>query len=436
MWRLTLSKQYILQKLEKILFGLLIFALPFGTRKFIFGELAGNDFFSMFIYFSDILLTLLLLVWIMRGGFEEFIKKRGKILIWATIFIFILLLSLLANFNFLSIYHFIRILAGVSLIVYVSSSYRIHNFNLLLNLFIASIVIQSIIGIAQFNFQNDLGFKYFGEMSLSPDIAGTAKIDLATGKFIRAYGTLPHPNILALFLFTGYVLLIYKIFFVKKTLLDYFYLVLIVSALFFTFSRSAFLVFFIFLLLFLFYLFKYHREKLKQNLLFFLLLLFIIFFLSVTYLPFLLKRADIKSDTALKLRNFYNATAVQMIKSNLLTGVGPGNFVKEINNYLIANEKIKNVWELQPVHNVFLLIFAENGVFAFFIFATVLFSMIFNLAKKSLNRIGKINLLFIFRSLIFCFIVLMFFDHYFWTNWQAFLLLCITLGINCELLNS
>ncbi|MBI5715895.1 MAG: hypothetical protein HZC38_21050, partial [Chloroflexi bacterium] len=64
----------------------------------------------------------------------------------------------------------------------------------------AALAIQTAIAIAQFSFQStsftmDLGLEWPGD--LTPQISGASVVQLADGaRWLRAYGTLPHPNIL------------------------------------------------------------------------------------------------------------------------------------------------------------------------------------------------------------------------------------------------
>ncbi|WKZ25349.1 MAG: O-antigen ligase family protein [bacterium] len=61
--------------------------------------------------------------------------------------------------------------------------------------------------------------------------------------------------------------------------------------------------------------------------------------------------------------------SLQLIKENFWTGTGVNNFipglVKVSNTYL-------NVWEMQPVHNIFLLVFSETGIMGVIVFCFVL----------------------------------------------------------------
>lgn len=410
--------------LEKALFALFIFALPFGTRKFILSELQGNDFFTFFVYLSDILLLTLFILWFWRGGLTLIFNQYKNIFLAASLFILTLLLSLLANYNVLSLYYFVRVAFGILLIFYICSSWKLHNKGFLLKIFIFSIVIQSLIAIGQFFLQSDINLKMLGEPDLAPDIAGAAKINVSFGKFIRSYGTLSHPNVLGAFLMTGIAALAYKIFFLRGKAIDYLFLALIAAALFFSFSRSAYLAFFVFNLLFVLYIFKFHKAKLKHLYTYLSALFTLIFLLTIFFKPFILERIDFKKDDGLRLRSFYNTTAIKMMKNNILLGVGPGNFTRELNNYLA--KPVKNFWEFQPAHNVFLLVGAEGGVFLLLIFILLFLRLFYVSLKRAFGGDDK----FAFFAIIFaCFFILMSFDHYFWTIWQAFLLLCIILGI-------
>lgn len=428
MLRLLLNNK-ALETIEKALFVLFIFALPFGTRKFIFSELPGNNFFTAFIYLSDFLLVLILLMWLRRRGFKGFFLQYKKFVVWNLIFLLILLVSLLLNYNVLSLYYFLRIAAGILFIFYICSAFKLYNKELLLKIFIFSVVVQSLIAIGQFLLQSDLGLKLLGEPKLAPQIAGIAKVNVDFGKFIRPYGTLPHPNVLGAFLIAGIAALTYKMFFLKRSSLDYLFLALIAAALFLSFSRAAYLAFIVFVLFFSLYFIKFHRDKLQKLFIFIFLLLAVVVCFGILFKPFLFKRVDIKNDAALQLRFFYNAAAVNMIKDNILFGVGIGNFSREINNYLPEDQKLKNFWEFQPSHNVFLLIGAEGGFLAMILFVFFLLYFIYFLLRRASNNRNALSTILAF--ILISFIVLMLFDHYFLTQWQAFILLCITLGIIC-----
>jgi hypothetical protein len=63
--------------------------------------------------------------------------------------------------------------------------------------------------------------------------------------------------------------------------------------------------------------------------------------------------------------------SLQLIKENFWFGVGLNNFIP---NLVKVSNTFVNAWELQPVHNIFLLVFSELGVLGFIAFLFVLFS--------------------------------------------------------------
>lgn len=65
---------------------------------------------------------------------------------------------------------------------------------------VAAGVIESLIGFGQFVNNESLGLSWLGESALGPMIKGVARVYLDPGLLIRAYGTFPHPNVLASFL--------------------------------------------------------------------------------------------------------------------------------------------------------------------------------------------------------------------------------------------
>ncbi|MFZ3301466.1 MAG: O-antigen ligase family protein [Microgenomates group bacterium] len=66
-------------------------------------------------------------------------------------------------------------------------------------------------------------------------------------------------------------------------------------------------------------------------------------------------------------------SALTIIKENFWFGVGFNNFVP---NLVKVSNTFVNAWELQPVHNIFLLIFSETGIIGFIVFMFLIFSSI------------------------------------------------------------
>ncbi len=244
-------------KIEKYLFYLLVFSIPFQIRVFVYEWGAKRDeFFSAFFYFTDALILAIFFLWIFRG-FKMKIEKYDYFLFG---FLFVFLLSVL-NMEYLSFgfYQMLKLLEFVLLYFYIKSNMKYFNLNTILYIFVFSGVFQALLGIFQFLTQGSLGFKYLGETNLSAQIPGVAKIDTTDGKIMRPYGTFTHPNVLAAYLFFSlaffYLLLKDKVF--KLQIKKFFTLqtgfwfdvsifFVLFLGFFLTFSRSVFLVFALF----------------------------------------------------------------------------------------------------------------------------------------------------------------------------------------------
>ena len=70
-------------------------------------------------------------------------------------------------------------------------------------------VLESLLGIFQFIAHKSVGFSVFGESALSPLDPALARTFVSGGRLLRAFGTFPHPNILAAFLVLSLISLAY-----------------------------------------------------------------------------------------------------------------------------------------------------------------------------------------------------------------------------------
>ena len=61
-------------------------------------------------------------------------------------------------------------------------------------------------------------------------------------------------------------------------------------------------------------------------------------------------------------------SAFKIIKENFWFGVGLNNFIP---NLVKVSNTFLNSWELQPVHNIFLLVFSETGIFGLIAFISL-----------------------------------------------------------------
>jgi O-antigen ligase len=108
-------------------------------------------------------------------------------------------------------------------------------------------------------------------------------------------------------------------------------------------------------------------------------------------------------------------------------GIGVNNF---FNNLAVPKEQT-DLSFVQPVHNIFLLVFSETGIIGFCFFVYLFYKVLRKVFYRFTKKGSKYILLLIF-SIIF----LGFFDHYFLTIQQGQILLSIIFGTALSYRNS
>lgn len=294
------------------------------------------------------------------------------------------------------------------------------DFKKLAQYFIAGAILQSIFGIYQFLTQSTFVFKWLGLVSHPVAEAGTSVIVGDTfGRVMRSYGSFSHPNVFGGYLVVSIILtvLLYLKEPVKSTFGKIFQMSILgiqVAALFFTFSRSAWIVTGLFFCgIFLFSVknkFIYKTQILKLSLFVGILSIF----LTVTYWPLVYVRVARGSSHEIQSvdeRIFGYREGFQIWKTSPLFGVGAGNYTR----VLYQQNPNRPGWEYQPVHNVPLLFLAEFGIVACILFLGIIVSFWRFALQNSLQK---------YRSIFFVaiFFILSLFDHYFYSSYTGLLL--------------
>lgn len=252
-------------------------------------------------------------------------------------------------------------------------------------LIILTILIQGIIGIYQFLKGVSLGVYFLGESKIASGMFGSSYIDINGEAFLRAYGTFPHPNILA-----GWYILM---FFVSIT----FYLrsknklylataLLTVFLSIFTFSRLIILLYTICLLiLFFIYFFKKNTIKSLSYLLFYR-------FLNI------FSNTDSSWNERIKLLKMN----IRILRENLL-GTGLGNSISHYEQNIPLTQGGKFI--LEPVHNIWILNWVELGL----AIGTYYIYLLYRYFLKGIKMNSIKWLIFI------CLFTISLFDHYFFS---------------------
>ena len=289
--------------------------------------------------------------------------------------------------------------------------------------FCAALSIQIITGLVEFigqstAFLDPLNMRWPG--LLDPTIRGASIVQLPNGvSFLRAYGTLPHPNILggfALAFLLGPIAL-----FLRKEKPNWLSLLLSIagiSLLALTFSRSAWLALMVFALVLI-----WKRRHFDRRRLVILLIAGILSF-TFTLLPLRdLVQARTANPTShseefsIIARAWLSQEALQIIRERPLTGFGIGSFIIEL------AKRAGEGYIIEPVHSILLLAGAELGIPGLLLLVSLFVSFGYRMVKlqkpeailagAAITGMGVIGL----------------FDHYFWTLAPGRLILGLVLGL-------
>ncbi|KKS64815.1 MAG: O-antigen ligase-related protein [Parcubacteria group bacterium GW2011_GWB1_42_6] len=426
----------MLLKLEKSIFYLLIFLAPLQLRHIFFflGE-KFSEWQSIHIYATDILVIFILSLWLWRSR-KNFSFKFDGIEKSLVVFSFFCALSLFMAQNLqIGFFGLAKILEMSALFLYIKRNFeKIYGIDFFWFAFAGGALLQSIAAIGQFFKQGSLGLNFLAESPIGPNLPGVAKIAVNGERIIRAYGTVPHPNILAAIISTAIFgllfLLIERWLKSKKTekALAAVVFIFLALGLSLTFSRVIIILTLIFLVLWLCFCFR--EKKYRAGALWAGVLAILIFAaILISFSPYFLSRfspQNLGESQPVVLRLAYGEIALDMIKNRFFLGVGQSNFTILSRDYLTMLAP----WVFQPVHNIYLLIAAETGILGLASFLTFLF-FIFKKAWEKIKSLagGERIYLYSFLFIAYNFLFIGLFDHFLWDLQQGQLLFWMILGI-------
>ena len=355
------------------------------------------DYLIPTLYLTDLLIITLLTLWLLTS--------RPKAKTSLIIFLALLLPSLLATSFFLpAAYKWLKLaeLAGFAWWIKSNIDWKKHLPNITLALS-GSLLFQSLLAIGQWLKQASVfGYWFLGEQPYNAATLGMDKITWFDGALkLPPLGTTPHPNVLA-----GLIVVLLPLMFrrVKQTsgLSRIYYLVVIVLSLvtlFLTFSLSAWLALVLIVLPFTLRL----AFKLKP-----VILLGYLILVTSLIIGFWPNFEFLAPQTSFARRSQLAGMAIQMAKDSPLIGQGLNNFTVKMDDYGIVAATTRF---LQPVHNIYLLIFAETGLLGLIGFGYLIVCA-FRSKRPAVLKLSLFTLLF-----------LGLFDHYPLTIQQGLLLL-------------
>lgn len=433
-----------IEKLRTLLrwsFFVALFAIPFGTSKFLFSfetpftNFYTSEYTSAFLFGTDILF---LAFFVAAGIFYLAARTRSNWLSFppraTTICFGIFLLGAfasvwLADERAFAAYSFTRLLFAVGVGYAV---WWVHARGHVVGRETAGVIafsatVQAVIAFFQFAFQKSMGLRFLGEtVALGPATPGVAGIAVEGERFLRAYGTMPHANILAGFLVLGLVALCYLLLRNERgwtRMLAVAGIVVVETGILLTFSRSGWIVA-TFAVVATLGVALFHRECRRRayELAF---TLFISIALLVSALGFfVVPRAHLAaSEGPVQDRVIYNRIGIAIMSSSPL-GVGIGNelsYAYERGIFDAYDLPAQGQW--QPIHNLYLLLGSEIGAAALLAFLGALLA-IFVRAKRAESLEAEMGAIMLATLLIFGL-----FDHFLWDLQAGRLMLWSVLGM-------
>lgn len=383
---------------------LFVFLLPWQTRLILKqGYLNGGEweYGTYSLYGTEILLLALILLVLFRRAKEK-TKLLGFDLAIGAFFVAAALSFLWAVNRELSLSALIKLVEGIGLIWFVGRT--AFSWRGLANAWVASAVIQAGLSLWQFLNQTALANKWLGLASHDPSVLGTFVIEADGSRFLRAYGSLPHPNMLAAWLALAILLLFGLYFDLYRRIYQWFIrlqpehqkffwkkagrqltgfsfeivwyltaLICLTLGLLLTFSRSAWLGLAVALAVLTIMIVA--KSDQKKFLVLAKLGVVMTLVVGVTFVifpkPFFsrFQPENRLEKISVESRLNHQEQAFKLFKEYWVVGAGLGNYTQALHDKITPNLK---TWEYQPVHNLFLLVPAELSVFGLVIFLFVL----------------------------------------------------------------
>ncbi len=264
-------------------------------------------------------------------------------------------------------------------------------------------ILPTLLGLWQFFVQSSFTSAWLGLSFIPSSAAGSPVIVSQSGRWLRAFGTLPHPNI-----FGGYLVAILALIFarasesVKSSQENWLWRLAVVfftAGLVVSFSRSALLAWILLVVFYHYRVFKNeHGSELALQI--FISSLTAILALTLTWSIWVGRLgqevASQNEVASISERLSGNRLAIKIIKGDWLSGVGPGNYVLALHRVAPALKP----WELTPVHNVPLLVLAEWGIWGI---------------------VALVWLGYFLRARVIFLLPILLFDHYFYSLWPGIL---------------
>ncbi len=299
--------------------------------------------------------------------------------------------------------------------------------------FVGGAVFQFGLGAWQFYTQNAFASKWLGMAAHSADELGAFVVETASGRWLRAYGSLAHPNVFGLYVGVGLLAAIGLAAFRGhgKHLKYFAFQPLIAAGLLFSFSKSAILAVGVGFLWMVVSAYGSEAAPRFRRVLVpsFMIIAMTFAALGVLYAEPLRTRAA--GEGRLESRSVSERVsqiddAVALFVRHPVLGVGIGDMPLALRREVDPN---REWWRYQYVHNVPALVAVETGILGLAAWIAFVAATVAVMARRLRKRTEASTGVTVYASAFVALLVASLFDHFLWSSWFGQLLFWTIAGL-------
>lgn len=392
-----------------------------SETSFITGQY--SDFASISLFASELIVVALF--FLKYSNFKQLKRFIPIIIVFCSLLVTQLVFGLINNQ--------LAYLQGITIVLVCFSSFYLgflakplERKVFILTLFVF-LSLNSLVGIMQFLFQQSLGIGMFWENQFTNTTIGMAKVLVNGEQWIRPVGFTPHANVFGFLSLIGSIYGIDQLITRANSTLKFHVSNVGLALLTFintygvilSLSRAVWVAGIIVLLCLTCII---PREKLYSMLLVIIALSIAVLTFGTIHSSYIMPRISVVSGTSVTERFNQYTYAIEGVVKHPIIGIGLGQ------NLLHMKQESKNLlpWEVQPIHNSYLLIINQMGLPIFLFIGYLMFKRLKVMRFRHLYTNDK-NIVFIVCMLV-GFAISAMFDHYPVTYFGTSILQFLTLG--------
>lgn len=411
----------MIQRIQRLLLFLVLFFTISQFGKHFWPDFAyvsgiRVDYLSPTLYLTDVFI-IVLFVTALPSLVKYFKEKKHKFSPWLVVALLSLIIStLLASHIFPAFYGLVKVLEFVFLTIMVRKLINPHDFKVISIILSFAVLLEGSLVLWQFIKQSSVGGAWYllGERSFTSGTVGISTATILGKEYLRAYGSFPHPNVLAFFMLIASLFLLVSTQKLSGSILKFWFWLMFVysvTSLVLTFSRLPILLFFLSILGL-----SYKSLVTKRMAL-------IIALSALLLVGLLFQRFSISAlSYDLNARISLSEIGIKILSENLFYGVGLLNYFY----YQLSYQREITHLLLQPIHNIYLLVLVQLGLLGFIPLIKICYvslKRIIGILTTSKNKFKIVSALLALSLLIIGLA-----DHYFITLQQGVLMTAFIFG--------